>query len=243
MNFVLDIGNTNVKAAIFDAHQIVATKTVSLGDLGNIIDEYIESFHPKFLIASSVSATEQELGELIQNRLEWFLFSNQTPLPIRVEYHTRHTLGTDRLAGIMAVYNEYPKQNVLVIDSGTCITYDMLSEDNRYFGGSISPGLEMRYKAVHQFTRKLPDLSPVNHPNLVGQSTAESIHSGIFNGILFEIDGVIQAYQKQFGNLVVIGTGGNLRNLATYLKNTIFADQNLVLKGLNNILIYHYQSE
>ena len=242
MNLVLDIGNTNVKAAIFENNRIVAQKTVSLGDLGNIIDEFINSHNPNHLIASSVSATKEELHELIDNRIPWLFFTNDIPLPISIEYQSPQTLGTDRIAGVMGAFNEFPSKNVLVIDLGTCITYDLLTYDNRYFGGSISPGIAMRYKAVHTFTKNLPDLSPIKNPSLIGQTTAESIHSGIINGAHFEIEGVINAYKDRFGNLITILTGGDSKNFAKELKNTIFADQNLLLKGLNKILKHHYQN-
>ena len=242
MNLVLDIGNTNVKAAVFEGNSIIKQKTVSLGDLGNVIDQYIDQYAPKHLIASSVSATEEELSTLIGERLPWFLFKSNQSLPISVEYNSIETLGTDRIAGVMAAFGEYSNKNTLVIDAGTCITYDLLTNDNRYFGGAISPGVELRYKSLHTFTKSLPQLSAKNNPSLIGQTTDESMHSGVLNGIVFEINGVINAYKERFGNLVVLVTGGDSKYFAKELKNTIFADQNLVLKGLNKILEYHFQS-
>lgn len=236
MNFVLDIGNTNVKAAIFKKSNLIVKKMVSLGELGNIIDQFISEYSPTQIIASSVSASEEELNTLIDNRLPWHLFTNKTELPISMEYQTPETIGTDRLAGIMGVFEEFPQKNVLVIDMGTCITYDLLTNDNRYFGGSISPGVHMRYQSLTTFTKALPDLKPNFKPTLIGQTTAESMHSGVINGITYEMEGVINAYKKRFGSLEVVLTGGDINNFAAELKNTIFADQNLVLKGLNKIL-------
>ncbi|UTW64921.1 type III pantothenate kinase [bacterium SCSIO 12643] len=241
MNFILDIGNTNVKAAIFDQNNLVTQKVVSLGDLGNVIDQFLDQYQPSHIIASSVSATKEELEVLIDNRAEWMMFDSTCELPIRVEYQSVETLGSDRLAGVMGVYEEYPQKNVLVIDAGTCITYDLLTYDNRYFGGAISPGCEMRYKSLNKFTKKLPLLHPKERPNLIGQSTEDSIHSGIINGMSFEIDGVINAYKKRFGNLFVVMTGGDAKNFVKEVKNTTFADQNLILHGLNKILDYHYR--
>jgi type III pantothenate kinase len=241
MNFILDIGNTNVKAAIFDQNNLVVQKMVSLGDLGNVIDRMIEEHQPAHIIASSVSATKEELEILIDNRVEWFMFDASCTLPISVEYQSKETLGSDRLAGVMGVYNEYLNKNVLVIDAGTCITYDLLTYDNRYFGGAISPGCEMRYKSLNKFTKKLPLLTPKERPSLIGQSTEDAIHSGVVNGMSYEIDGVINAYKKRFGNLFVVMTGGDAKNFVNEVKNTTFADQNLILNGLNKILDYHYQ--
>lgn len=242
MNLVLDIGNTNVKGAVFESGRLTETKTVSLGDLGNLMDEFINKFNPSHLIVSSVSATKEEIFELVNDRLPWIFFSTDISLPISVEYQSKNTLGADRLAGLMGVFEEHPNKNILVIDAGTCITYDLLTYDNRYFGGSISPGLNMRYKSIHAYTKNLPDLRPVQEPNLIGQTTNESIHSGIVNGLKYEINGVINAYKERFGNLITVVTGGNSKSFALEYKNTIFADQNLILKGLNKILSYHYQN-
>lgn len=242
MNFVLDIGNTTVKAAIFLDGNLHHSKRVSLGDLGNVIDQFLMEFDPKHLIVSSVSASKEELTTLIDERIPWLWFDNLVELPISNEYQSKETLGADRLAGLMAVYKEYPSKNVLVIDSGTCITYDLLTYDNRYFGGSISPGLSMRYKSLNKFTKNLPLLSPKSEPNLIGQTTEDSIHSGVVKGIEYEIKGVIQSYSDRFGNLVVVFTGGDMINFVNEVKNTTFADLNLILVGLNKILDYHYKT-
>ena len=242
MKLVLDIGNTNVKSAVYNSNDLVEQKVVSLGDLGNVIDKMLIAYSPKYIIASSVSVTKEELSVLIDDRAEWFLFDNMIDLPISVEYQTKNTLGSDRLAGLMGVFGKYPKKNVLVIDAGTCITYDLLTYDNRYFGGSISPGMEMRYKSLNKFTKNLPLLSPKMDISLVGQTTEDSMHSGVVKGVTYEIEGVINAYKDRFGSLVVVFTGGDAKNFVTEVKNTTFADLNLVLNGLNKILDYHYQN-
>ena len=241
MNLVLDIGNTNVKAAIFQDRSLIEKKSVSLGDLGNVIDKYFLQHVIEKIIVSSVSATQDELEVLIDNRAEWLWFDNTCELPISVEYQSPETLGADRLAGLMGVYNEYPQKNVLVIDAGTCITYDLLTYDNRYFGGSISPGLSIRYNSLNKFTKNLPLLTPKQEPSLIGQTTDDSIHSGVVKGIEYEIKGVINAYSDKFGSLVTVFTGGDSLNFVNEVKNTTFADLNLTLVGLNKILDYHYQ--
>ncbi len=242
MNLVLDIGNTNVKAAIFQNGNLTEKKSVSLGDLGNVIDKLIFEFSVSKIIVSSVSATKEELEVLIDNRVPWLWLDNTIQLPISVEYQSLETLGVDRLAGLMGVFEEYPKKNVLVIDCGTCITYDLLTYDNRYFGGAISPGVGIRYKSLNKFTKNLPFLTPKFEPSLIGQTTEDSMHSGVIKGVTYEMNGAINAYNERFGNLVVVITGGDSVNFANEVKNTTFADLNLILVGLNKILEYHYQN-
>ncbi|MCB0468082.1 MAG: type III pantothenate kinase, partial [Aequorivita sp.] len=133
----------------------------------------------------------------------------------------------------------YAGKNVLVIDAGTCITYDFLNSKNEYMGGAISPGISLRYKALHTFTEKLPLLEATN-PNLfVGNTTATSMHSGVVNGVLYEIDGYISMYRKNYDNLTVILTGGDAHFLRDSIKNDIFANSNFLLEGLNHILEYN----
>lgn len=242
MNLVLDIGNTNVKAAIFESGNLTEKKSVSLGDLGNVIDKYISQFRVQKIIASSVSASKEELAVLIDGRVEWLWLDHSIELPIRIEYQSKETLGMDRLAGLMGVFGQYPKKNVLVIDCGTCITYDLLTYDNRYFGGSISPGVAIRYKSLNKFTKNLPLLPTNFEPSLIGQTTTDSIHSGVIKGMTYEIEGFIHAYRERFGNLVIVFTGGDAVNFANEVKNTTFADLNLILVGLNKILEYHYHN-
>lgn len=242
MNLVLDIGNTKVKVAVFENGILTEKKSVSLGDLGNVIDQFIHAFPIEKIGVSSVSATKEELEVLIDNRVKWLWLDNTVDLPISIEYQSKDTLGVDRIAGLMGVYEEYPQKNVLVVDCGTCITYDLLTYDNRYFGGAISPGVEIRYKSLNKFTKNLPDLAPKFDPSFIGQNTEGSMHSGVIKGIEYEINGVVGAYNERFGNLVVVITGGNAGNFANEVKNTTFADQNLVLVGLNKILDYYYQN-
>lgn len=243
MNFILDIGNTKVKGAVFEGDNLIEKKIVNLGDLGNLIDNFFSKFSLTKCIISSVSVSETEIESLMQYDIPWFMFNSRIELPIKNKYKTPETLGSDRLAGIMGVYTNIASQvNILVIDMGSCITYDILTHDHHYFGGAISPGIQLRYNALHQQTERLPLLNAVHKPNLIGTSTQESIHSGVVNGVNYEMQGVINAYKERFGFLTVIVTGGDAEYFDTESKNTIFADQDLILKGLNNILNYHYQN-
>lgn len=243
MNFILDIGNSKVKAAVFQGNTLTQKKTVSLGDLGNLIESFFSRFNFQHCIISSVSVTENEIEALMPKGVNWVMFNSSIQLPITNNYKTPETLGSDRIAGVMGVYKSKNEQeNTLVIDMGSCITYDLLTNDHNYFGGAISPGIHMRYKALNEQTKRLPMLDPEQKPNLIGTSTIESIHSGVINGINYELQGVVSAYKERFGFLTVIVTGGDANYFASESKNTIFADQDLILKGLNNILNYHYQN-
>lgn len=148
-------------------------------------------------------------------------------------------MGNDRIALAVAGSQLYPGRDVLIIGAGTCITYDFVSKNNEYFGGSISPGIHMRFKALNTFTDKLPLVQPENKPELIGNSTVGSITSGVMNGLYSEIDGIIDRYEKNFPEIQTILTGGDIIYFDKMLKNNIFANSNLVLKGLNMILDYN----
>jgi len=162
-----------------------------------------------------------------------------TLLPITLNYKTLETLGKDRIALAVAAAQLYPHKNVLIIDAGTCITYDFIDKHKEYQGGSISPGIQMRFKALNTFTDKLPLINPTDNVELLGKSTSESISSGVMNGVYSEIDGIIDKYKINFPDIEVILTGGDIIYFDKKLKNNIFANSNLVLKGLNMILDYN----
>ena len=165
--------------------------------------------------------------------------SHKTSLPINLNYKTPETLGKDRIANIVAVSEEYPNKNAVVIDAGTCITYDFINKNKEYLGGRISPGLEMRYKSLNEFTELLPKLSFSGESKFIGDDTDSSILSGVEQGVLSEVDSLISVFRKENEDLIVVVTGGDTFFFENALKNSIFADQNLVLKGLNIILKYN----
>ena len=156
-----------------------------------------------------------------------------------LNYKNPETLGKDRIANIVAVSEEYPNKNVVVIDAGTCITYDFINKDQEYLGGRISPGLEMRYKSLNEFTELLPKLSVSGESKFIGDDTESSIYSGVEQGVLSEVNSLIFGFRKENEDLIVVVTGGDTFFFENALKNIIFADQNLVLKGLNIILKYN----
>ena len=235
MDLVLDFGNTSIKVACFqEAEMIDFFLTQELQS----IQELIQQKQPNQIIISSV--TKQHLPLLaLKNVLE---LTHQTKLPIKNLYQTPTTLGVDRLAGVIGAMTRYPNQNCLVIDAGTCITYDFLTKDREYLGGSISPGSQMRFQALNNFTDALPLEELNSSVRLIGTSTRTAIQSGVFLGIGQEMNGIIQDYEAQFGQVQTIICGGDAKSFESTIKAHIFADSNLVLTGLHTILRYNIQS-
>jgi type III pantothenate kinase len=239
MKLVLDIGNTFVKAGVFEKKQLLQVFSTTLLDTSFIDDIIKEHNDINSAIISSVKEIPGEINNYLENRFRLLELTSAISLPIKNYYKTPDTLGKDRLAGVVAAHFLYPGENILIIDAGTCITYDMISQNGEYFGGSISPGLTIRFNALHTFTGKLPLVTFKNYDELVGTDTETSILSGVINGFLFEADSVIEKYKEQFEDLKVLICGGDHQFLADRLKNSIFAVPELVLIGLNEILNYN----
>jgi type III pantothenate kinase len=191
------------------------------------------------LIISSVKTDEALISSWASKAKRYFILNSDLPLPITNLYATPKTLGMDRLAAVCGAHQLFPSDNCLIIDAGTCITYDFKDKEANYHGGSISPGLAMRFKAVHTFTAKLPLVTPKPGVKLIGQSTETSIQSGVVNGLLAEIEGIIRQYLEKFPELQVILCGGDAGFFENQLKASIFASPELVLMGLNTILNYN----
>lgn len=240
MNLIVDIGNTLVKCAVFQQYTLLSRKTHSkeefLKEFQNIFEIYpnIE----KVMLSSVGNLSDSELKAL-HSVCPVLVLTSDTKVPFKNLYSTPKSLGMDRVALISAAIHQFPNSNVLVIDAGTCITYDMLTADGEYLGGAISPGIRLRYITLNTLTAKLPLLETEVPKHRIGTSTAESIHSGVINGVLKEIDGNIDEYKEQFLDLTVILTGGDAKFLSKQLKNSIFANSNFLLEGLNFILEYN----
>ena len=233
MNLIIDIGNTLVKYAVFNNDQLVEILKTSEIETGKV-NTLIKEFDIKNVIISSV---RKEMNWNLD--VEVIHLSHKTSLPVTLNYKTPETLGKDRIANIVAVSEEYPNKNAVVIDAGTCITYDFINKNKEYLGGRISPGLEMRYKSLSEFTELLPKLSVLGESKFIGDDTNSSIFSGVEQGVLAEVNSLISGFRKENEDLIVVVTGGDTFFFENALKNSIFADQNLVLKGLNIILKYN----
>jgi len=240
MNLVIDAGNTHIKFAVFRRDVLLHVETSPEAGFADHIKSLFEQYpNIERAIISSVSNLQDYAADVVSVFCEVYVLSPRSKIPFKNSYATPQTLGPDRLALATAAFYENPKGNTLVIDAGTCITYDMVNDYGEYLGGAISPGLYMRYNALHEFTERLPKLTPENILDFIGNATESSIHSGVVNGLCLEIDGVIEQYKSRFQDLTVILTGGDAQFLSKRLKSTIFAHSNFLLKGLNQLLDYN----
>ncbi|WP_372744943.1 type III pantothenate kinase [Lutibacter sp.] len=239
MNLIIDCGNSRVKIAVFNGSEIIHFDVFTYNGFVNNVLEGIEKFNCKKGIISSVTFLKKIEIDEIERKISLIQLNSSTKIPFINNYQTPKTLGVDRIGLIAAAISNFPNKNVLVIDAGTCITYDFVDAKRNYYGGAISPGVQMRYKSLPQFTNKLPLLEPNYNVDLIGNTTESSIHSGIINGVLGEIDSVIDKYKEKNKGLTVVLTGGDVNFLLNKLKNSIFANPNFLLEGLNSILIYN----
>lgn len=240
MKLIIDAGNTSIKLGVFDGKKLIFNESCSRIFFAEKIKKIFNFYHSiDWAIVSAVGNIDKKDIEALLVFCQVHVLDHSSKIPFKNLYATPDTLGVDRIALASAAYNYKPMANTLVIDAGTCVTYDMVNNLGEYFGGSISPGLQMRYKALNAQTLKLPLLSLEYPENLIGNSTKASIHSGVVNGMLAEIDGIIGQYKSRFADLTVILTGGDAQFLSERLKNTIFANSNFLLKGLNLLLEYN----
>lgn len=233
MNLIIDIGNTLVKYAIFNDDTLLDLSTSSKIEIDKI-NNLVKDFNVNKVISCSVR--KKVMFDL---DIDVMYLTHNTSLPIKLNYKTPETLGKDRIANIVAVFEDYPHKNVVVIDAGTCITYDFIDENGEYYGGRISPGIEMRYNSLNKFTDLLPKLSISTDSKFIGDDTNSSIYSGVEQGVLSEVDAFISDLRNKHEDLIVVVTGGDSFFFENALKNSIFAEKNLVLKGLNKILQYN----
>jgi len=240
MNLSIDIGNTRTKLAIFDNESIVDTFVFN-----EINPRHIDEIKNRYadinkIILSSTKKTNTEFSTYLQTNFVNFIeLTSNTEIPIENLYETKETLGKDRLAAVVGANNIFPETNVLVIDMGTAITYDFINSKAQYVGGTISPGLKIRYKSLNQHTENLPLLDVQEDFQFIGKNTKDAIISGVQSGIIFETDSYINYFKNEYENLKTILTGGDAIFFDKKLKNTIFVNLNLNFIGLNTILDYN----
>lgn len=242
MNLIVDIGNTLSKIALVEQGNIIYYEQAET-DLAFPVRRAIEQYRPGRAIITIVGPPQPEAIAYLETHTRLLRLNRHTKLPITNAYQTPDTLGYDRIATVVGAHALYPNRNVLVIDCGSAITYDILEKNGTYTGGAISPGLTLRYKALHTFTRKLPLLSVNKSYNALGSSTDSCIHSGVQYGTLMEISGYIQSLSSIYDDLQVVLTGGDAKFFANKLKNSIFVNQKIAVIGLNHILEFNAKQE
>lgn len=241
MNYLtLDIGNSKTKLAVFNKEQLIYKKTFASNHPSGI-EDIILKFKIKHSIISAVKAIPTSIIDMLNKHTKPVVLHGLLDLPVAIKYMDKKKLGSDRIAGIVAAKSRFPEYPVLVIDTGSCITYDIADAGSNFLGGQITPGLRMRLKAMHHFTDALPAVAVPEEVPMLGRSTAEAMQSGAFLGIVHEMNGFIRQYKDEFEDLKVLLTGGNSHLFVPSLKYEIFADPNLIMSGLNLILQYHVE--
>ncbi|WP_375579399.1 type III pantothenate kinase [Marivirga tractuosa] len=235
MNLAIDVGNTKTKIGFFSEDRLEFTKTFeSLSEL----NQFLDSKEINSAIISSVNIPYEDLLKKISILDKPILLSNKTPLPFENKYKSE-TIGLDRIAAVAGAQTLYPNENTLIIDLGTCITYEVLEDNSIYHGGAISPGLYMRFKSMHNFTARLPLVEPESISTYIADNTKDAMQSGVVFGIQAEIGAYIQEVKRKYSPLKTIITGGDAKFFESKIKEPIFAIPELVLLGLNAILRYN----
>lgn len=240
MNITIDIGNSKTKVTAFKNNKLFKVDSYSNNLNFNTIftSNNIQKIN-SIIVCSVHNEIPDNILLLKKTCNNFIVFSHKTKIPVKNLYSTPETLGLDRLAASVGAYSIFPNKNSLIIDAGTAITFDIINFKGEYMGGSISPGILTRYKALSYYTKKLPDLEFNENYEYPAGSTKSSIHAGIQLGIIYETEGYIDKLKKQFKNLNVVVTGGDINFFVKNIKKTIFAQPNLVAIGLNKIIKFN----
>lgn len=238
MNLILDFGNSYQKAAVVADGKIVDLLSESCIDV-KMIQATGKQYKIKNAILSSVVHHNKNIDVYLSDNYNFICLSPETPIPLRIIYKMSQTLGSDRLACAVAAHHFFKENDVLILQLGTCITADFVTKDGVYKGGSISPGLDMRFASLHHFSAKLPLIEYKEIDYITGSSTQESILSGVINGVVAECNYLIEQYKEKYPLLKIILTGGNLKKIENTIKSEIIAFPNLVISGLDLILNYN----
>ncbi len=240
INLCIDWGNTNVKAAIFDGDTLQKQYTFSAENALEKVTHILETDKPVKAILCSVVNHDHEVEQLVKSKIRSLVvMDGQTRTPINNAYLSTESLGPDRLALVVGAHIHHPNKNNLVVSLGTCITYNLVQKNKTFRGGAISPGLRMRFIAMNTLTDKLPEITVQGDLMLLGYDTETCMRSGAVFGMACEIDGMIKEFESQYPDFNAILTGGDAPYFAAKIKSKIFADPDLLVKGLNLILNYN----
>ena len=234
----LDFGNTRLKAALFAGNTFVEEWVLPDATTATI-QQAVQLHQPAKSILSSVILHPPEIEEYLKKTTRFHKLGHTSKLPLTTPVGKPETIGADRLAMVAAAVDMFPRQHNLAIGLGSCITYNFINNKHEFLGGSISPGMTMRFRSMNEFTALLPMIQPEAHFPLVGYDTKTNLLSGVILGMAKEIDGIIEAYKVKYSNFNVLLTGGDMPFFVPHLKNRIFADPNLIYKGLYAISEYN----
>ncbi|MDR2037369.1 MAG: type III pantothenate kinase [Bacteroidales bacterium] len=240
----IDVGNTFTKIAVFENDDMKNVVTFSSGSPEKMLQHF--SSLPRFSagIMSVVGNVDGDIANVLSSKVDFYIeLTAQTPLPIKNLYKTPETLGKDRLAAVIGAYCQYPGKNILVVDAGTALTFDFIDKTGNYHGGNISPGINIRFRALHDYTQRLPLEERTADFPMFGNSTKTAIIAGVQNGIIFEVSSYINHLKRKYGEMVFIFSGGDAIFFADKMETPIFVESNLVLIGLNEIVKYNLRRE
>lgn len=238
MNLIVNIGNTNTKLGLFQVDVLASHVSVQNEKIDDIL-QFISTAKVQKTILSATKQVNQTIIDTLLQKGSFVDMNENTKLPFSVEYKSRKSLGDDRLAAVAGASVVEQDEDRLVITAGTCITYNILTKDNVFLGGGISPGVFMRFRAMNAFTGNLPLVENKLFDHLIGRSTEQSIQSGVRKGSVAEMDGIISQYKLLYPKIKVFICGGDASFFESRLKNKIFAHANLELIGMNEILKYN----
>lgn len=238
MNLTIDVGNNQTKIGVFNGEKIIQFQNYAPLTISDV-EELFHAYKIENAIIADVAFYDAGIDDFLRSNTRFIKLSHETKMPVALNYLTPETLGRDRIAAAAAAVDLFPNNNCLVIDAGTSITYDIINAEKEFLGGGISPGISMRFKALHNFTARLPLLKKEPIDYLTGKNTEQSILSGVINGTVGEMIYIVDSYAKIYPDLQVLLTGGDAPFFETRLNYKIFAVPNLVLRGLNKILTYN----
>ena len=241
MNICLDIGNTRAKVGLFDGPQLQQYWSIPRAEIMEFLQTLTNHSIKNVILSTVAQDVGKEISQIWGDPINFIELNEKTALPIQNTYRTPKTLGKDRIAAVVGATLVGPPTNKLIIDAGTCITFELLEANKVYLGGNISPGVKMRLQSMHHFTARLPALSVGATDSTIGYGTQSAMRNGAQWGTIWEIEGTIDHFAKQFEPLTVILTGGDANFLAEKMKRKIFVHQHLVLLGLNKILDYNVE--
>jgi len=237
MNLVIDFGNSFAKIGIFDHDKLLQVIVTNKNEYNQIVELIPSGYYHSAIVSSVIETPSSMMNSLQKICKKILIFDKTTNITLKNKYRSPETLGNDRLALAAGGALLYKNKNMLIIDAGSCITYDFVNHMGEYFGGGISPGIDMRFKALNTFTDKLPLLQRENISNYTGRNTKQSILSGVLNGVNSEINSAINYYKNKYKTIIIVLTGGDAIFLAKKIKSRIFVEPNFLLISLNQILL------